>query len=173
MTIQHPMFPPPLVPDAPKASRRALLMGLAAAATPMAPALATALSEPAPGSVDPIFDVIRRHWDAQETLDAACRASDLDMEEDPPKQAAYDRAIAAELPLFTTAPTTIAGVAALLAYVGSDVHPSLQDEDDNGRSLTVLSYASDWTADALIDAVHRFPVHVAASLRAIAERGQA
>jgi hypothetical protein len=95
------------------------------------------------------------------------------MEEDPPKQAAYDGAIAAELPLFTTAPTTIAGVAALLEYVGSDVHPSLQDEDDNGRSLTVLSYASDWTADALIDAVHDFPVHVAAALRDIIARGLA
>jgi hypothetical protein len=157
----------------PIASRRALLMGLAVAATPMAPALANALSQPAPAAADPIFDVISRHWDAQETLDAACRANDLDMEEDPPKQAAYDRAIAAELPLFTTAPTTIAGVAALLKYMGSDVHPSLQDEDDNGRSLTVLSYASDWSADALIDAVHRFPVHVAAALRSIIERGRA
>jgi hypothetical protein len=161
------------VPAAPQASRRALLMGFAVAATPMAPGLATALSEPAHGDVDPIFDVIRRHWDAQETLDAACRANDLDMEEDPLKQAAYDRAIAAELPLFTTTPTTIAGVAALLEYVGSDVHPSLQDEDDTGRSLTVLSYASDWSADALIDAVHRFPVHVAAALRNIIARGLA
>jgi hypothetical protein len=95
------------------------------------------------------------------------------MENDPLKRAAYDRAIAVELPLFTTAPTTIAGVVALLEYVGSDVHPSLGDVDDNHRSLTVLSYASDWSADALIDAVHRFPKHLAAALRNIIGRGLA
>jgi hypothetical protein len=42
------------VPKAPQASRRALLFGIAAAATPMAPALANALS-PAPAVTDPIF----------------------------------------------------------------------------------------------------------------------
>jgi hypothetical protein len=165
--------------DTIKTSRRSLLAGAPVAAAAALAAgtavssLAAGLTTPFLTSIDPIFDVIRRHWDAQETLDAACQTNDLDMEEDPPKQAAYDRAIAAELPLFTTAPTTIAGVAALLEYVGSNVHPSLQGEDDNGRSLTVLSYASDWTADALIDAVHRFPVHVATAVRTIIERGQA
>jgi hypothetical protein len=53
------------VPEAPQASRRAVLMGLAAAATPMAPAIANALSESAPavakaGDVDPIFAAIER-----------------------------------------------------------------------------------------------------------------
>jgi hypothetical protein len=44
----------------PTASRRALLMGFAAAATPLAPALANALSGPAPASADPIFAAIER-----------------------------------------------------------------------------------------------------------------
>jgi hypothetical protein len=49
-----------IVPNAPQASRRALLMGFAAAATPMAPALANALSESAPAAADPIFAAIER-----------------------------------------------------------------------------------------------------------------
>jgi hypothetical protein len=47
--------------EAPKASRRGLLIGLAAAATPMAPALANALSESAPAAVDPIFELREAH----------------------------------------------------------------------------------------------------------------
>jgi hypothetical protein len=44
-----------LVPHAPQASRRALLMGLAAAATPIAPALANAMGglPTGPAGVDP------------------------------------------------------------------------------------------------------------------------
>jgi hypothetical protein len=49
------------LPKAPTASRRALLMGFAAAATPMAPALAIAICEPAPAVADPIFAAIDRH----------------------------------------------------------------------------------------------------------------
>jgi hypothetical protein len=49
------------IPDAHQASRRALLMGFAAVATPMAPALASALSESAPAAADPIFDAIAEH----------------------------------------------------------------------------------------------------------------
>jgi hypothetical protein len=51
----------PAVPEAPKASRRALLMGFAAAATPMAPAIASALSESAPAVADPIFALIEAY----------------------------------------------------------------------------------------------------------------
>ena len=47
-----------LIPQAPRASRRALLMGLAAAAAVAAPALAIALSAAPAGEVDPIFAVI-------------------------------------------------------------------------------------------------------------------
>jgi hypothetical protein len=49
------------VPAVPQASRRALLMGFAAAATPVAPALANALSEPAPAAADPIFALIEAY----------------------------------------------------------------------------------------------------------------
>jgi hypothetical protein len=59
------------IPDAPQASRRALLMGFAAAATPMAPALANALSESAPAAADPIFAAIEAHGAALEQYDAA------------------------------------------------------------------------------------------------------
>jgi hypothetical protein len=45
----------------PTASRRALLMGLAVAATPMAPVLANALSESAPAVADPIFALIEAY----------------------------------------------------------------------------------------------------------------
>ena len=44
------------IPEAPKASRRAVLMGFAAAAIPMAPALANALGASAP---DPVFAAIK------------------------------------------------------------------------------------------------------------------
>jgi hypothetical protein len=60
-----------IVPNAPQASRRALLMGFAAAATPMAPALANALSEPAPAAADPIFAAIDRHRAELELYDTA------------------------------------------------------------------------------------------------------
>jgi hypothetical protein len=49
------------LPAASQASRRALLMGFAAAATPMAPALANALSEPAPAEADPVIAAIEDH----------------------------------------------------------------------------------------------------------------
>jgi hypothetical protein len=50
------------VPDAPQASRRALLMGFAAAATPMAPAFANALSAPptGPDADAELLDLCRR-----------------------------------------------------------------------------------------------------------------
>jgi hypothetical protein len=57
-----------LIPEAPQASRRALLMGFAAAATPMAPALANALSESAPAVAmpsepDPVYAAIKHERD--------------------------------------------------------------------------------------------------------------
>jgi hypothetical protein len=55
----------------PTASRRALLMGFAAAATPMAPALANALSEPAPPVAEPIFAIVAEHRQAWNRYDEA------------------------------------------------------------------------------------------------------
>jgi hypothetical protein len=150
-------------------SRRALLAGApVAAAAALAGgtvANAVAISVAKAGEDDPIFGVIAEHREAQEALHAACEANGLDMEECPIKTAAENRAGDAELPLFTTAPTTVAGAAALLAYVGSDAHEMNQGPDDNGRPYTVLSYAAGWSADDRIDAVRRFPLHVSVALR--------
>jgi hypothetical protein len=60
MTTERPMFPP---------SRRALLMGFAAAASPIAPALATALREappslPTPSVPDPVYAAIEHERNA-------------------------------------------------------------------------------------------------------------
>jgi hypothetical protein len=160
------------VPAAPQASRRALLMGFAAAATPMAPALANALSESAPAGVDPIFGIIREHSEAQEERHAACYANDLDVEDCPRKTVACDRAVDVELPLFTTPPTTLLGAAALIEFVYSDVHEV--NQIPGCRPQTVIEYASEYEKwKELQVAIERFPLHIAAALRNIIERGQA
>jgi len=164
MTITNPMFPPSIVPAASPTSRRSLLMGLAAAATVPAPALATAMGGlPASQAPDPIFAVIAEHRAAQEAVYVTFGANDLDDDEDPNKAMALERATAAEWPLFTTAPTTVAGAAALLQYVGSDAHETWQNEVRGSRD-TVLSYASRYEG-RLRAATHRFPLHVGAALR--------
>jgi hypothetical protein len=155
----------------PGASRRAVLMGFAAAATPMAPALANALSESAPAGVDPIFAVIREHWEAQEEQHAACYANDLDVEDCPRKTVACRRAADVELPLFSTSPTTLLGAAALIEYVHSDVHEVNQMR--GCRPDTVIEYARGFeNRKELQAAIDRFPFHIAASLRNIIARGQ-
>jgi hypothetical protein len=150
-------------------SRRALLarapVAAAAALAGGTVSNAVAIGMTKAAEIDPIFAVIAEHRDAQEALHVACKANGLDMEECPIKTAAENRAGDAELPLFTTAPTTVAGAAALLAYVGSDAHEMNQGPDDNGRPYTVLSYAAGWGADDRIDAVRRFPLHVGVALR--------
>jgi len=57
-------------------------MGLAAAATPLAPAVANALSEPAPDDVDPIFDVIAEHQAADVGVVAAYAREDRTGDDD-------------------------------------------------------------------------------------------
>jgi hypothetical protein len=66
------------LPTAPQASRRALLMGFAAAATPMAPALANALGEPAPaaGADAELLDLCRR------TIEQSERWAEADLIQD-------------------------------------------------------------------------------------------
>jgi hypothetical protein len=140
----------------------------AAATVALAPVPATASSALAPAvadasQVDPIFAVIAEHWAAQEATLVACQANDLDVDEDPNKEAAENRVSAAELPLFTTAPTTVAGAAALLAYVGSDAHETNQDPPDE-PPITVLEYAAGWAREELKAAVQRFPLHVSVAL---------
>jgi hypothetical protein len=166
--------------NAPNASRRALLFGIAAVGAVASPAVAaslleapkgvaaeTLLSVPAPAVADPIFDVIRQHLAAQEELLAACKANGLDIEECPRKTAAMDRAYEVEVPLFTTRPTTLLGAASLLEYVHSEVH---QVNGDPGE--TVMGYASGYRNwPELEAAIDGFDRHIIASLRAM--RGQA
>jgi hypothetical protein len=73
MTIHLPMFPPPLAPDTPRASRRATLIGLCAVGASIGPGLASGLASPAAGhsSPDPIFAAIDAHRVALEQYDAA------------------------------------------------------------------------------------------------------
>ncbi len=124
---------------------------------------------------DPIFAVIEEHRAAHLGLRAACLANGLDIEECPTKKRAQERQMAAELPLFNTAPTTVFGAAALLEYLSSQVASIGEDDDDrpepDGSIYTIMSWAQLWQQEDLADAVRRFPVHLAAALRAI-EGGQ-
>ena len=116
----------------------------------------------APPAADPIFAVIAEHRAAQMALADAERDESI-------WDRADRRAIDAELPLFTTTPTTIAGVAALLEYVGSDVHPCLLSEPEG---VTVLSYACGWESNPeMLEAVRTFPRRIGETLRSLLERG--
>jgi hypothetical protein len=118
--------------------------------------------------VDPVFAIIREHREAQEELQQPCEANDLDMEECPRKTAAANRAKGAELPLFTTRPTTLLGVAALLIYVTSEAHEICRERDGQ----TVIEYARGWKNDTeLLDAIARYPQHIDDAFRAITEGG--
>jgi hypothetical protein len=157
-------------------SRRALLAGapVAAAAALAAGTTVSGLAAglATPSSIDPIFAVIAEHLEAQEEQHAACYANDLDVEDCPRKTVACERAVDVELPLFSTSPTTLLGAAALIEFVYSDVHEVNQMR--GCRPETVIEYASGYKNwPELQVAIERFPLHVAASLRAIAERGQA
>jgi hypothetical protein len=141
-----------------KLSRRSALVGLSLAAAPATVASACALSE-----ADPVFAVIAEHRAAQEALDAAGKVPETEYDE-----SIYDRAdrraIDAEHPLFTTEPTTIAGVAALLEYVGSDLHPCLGTDSEDGT--TILSYAHGWeNRPDVVEAARTFPRRMGTILR--------
>jgi hypothetical protein len=69
------------------------------------------------------------------------------------------------MPLLTTVPTTVAGVATLLEYAGSDAHEEWQSGDDEDRRETVLSYALRWRREELKAAAFNFVAHVGAALR--------
>src|ERR1700760_3798730 len=107
-------------------SRRALLAGAPlAAATALAGGVvanAVAIGTARPDEGDPVLAVIREHRETKEELQAACEANGLDMEECPRKWAAECRAMDVELSLFSTCPTTLYGVAALLLYVTAEAY---------------------------------------------------
>jgi hypothetical protein len=139
-------------------SRRSILVrataGAAASALPIASTAAL---------VDPVFAVIAEHRAAHDAVLAASGLPDSE----------YDRidaiAIATELPLFTTDPTTIAGVATLLEYVGSDVHPCLGTDHEDGT--TTLSYAYGWEGNPeMVEATRTFPRRIGETLRHLIEQ---
>jgi hypothetical protein len=147
--------------EAPKASRRALLMGLAAAATPMTSALANALSE-SPGAADPIFAVIAEHRAADVGVIAAYAREDRTSDDDEITDAAQERDGDALGDLFTTTPTTVAGAAALLEYLGTDA--TAWDPNQ-----TIWEWANGGTGEE----VREFPGFLSDALRKIISRGQA
>jgi hypothetical protein len=164
MTTERPMFPP---------SRRALLMGLAAVATPIAPAIASAMgwlpaTPVSAPEVDPIFAVIEQHRTA---CDGARVVSDALSEADENYDAVkeqFEEAIKPERELLAALliyqPTTLAGVLAVLEYVGAAdwIHG-----DDSTETILIDAH------ERGIEEAKMFPSHLAAALRNIVERGQA
>jgi hypothetical protein len=151
-------------------SRRTILARAAAAAALAGGVIANAVAigTSRPTKADPVLAVIREHLEAQEELKAACDANDLEMDECPRKEAAQRRAGGAELPLFTTRPTTLLGIAALLMYVTSEAHEICREDDGQ----TVIKYARGWKNDTeLLAALKRFPQHVDDAFQAITEGG--
>ena len=107
----------------------------------------------ATSTTDPIFAAIDHHRAACAQSSVACRAvADLESEDQSPASlaahdsatAAYEASESAALALVHVRPATLAGVAALLAYVGNADHrlwpDELEDETirtDVGRALTM------------------------------------
>jgi hypothetical protein len=159
------------IPGAPQPSRRALLMGLAVAATPMAPALANALSEAVPAAADPIFDLIEKHTEAcaevRRLSDTNGDLSPKDPEHDKiaaQEKAAHHQEEEAIDALLSCPPTTLAGVLAVLEHVG-------QMEwifgDNSGEAILTGAHESG------AEEANAFPAHLAAALRSLIGNTQA
>jgi hypothetical protein len=149
----------------PQASRRALLMGFAAAATPMAPALANALSEAPAGDVDPVFAAIKLERDA---FAAYCATSEITSrigDEKPPRgrhkahaawwarQRVADNAHtksaqdlwAAREAFLKTQPTSVAGLLAFLDHMGGALSEGEAGEaffDENEKEIALPTLAA-------------------------------
>jgi hypothetical protein len=96
-------------------TRRSLLAGLPAAAAMVAPAAPTVLGElPAQPAHDPIHDLIVEY----KTLSGAAAAIEDDDEREGQWQAIQDDWWEVVRAIFTTVPTTIAGIAAWLQHIG-------------------------------------------------------
>jgi hypothetical protein len=86
------------------------------------------------------------------------------MEECPRKLAAAGRAMDAELSLFSTGPTTLYGIAALLVYVTSVAYDTCDE--------SIYDYARGWqNLPELEGEVANFHQRIAAAFRAITEGG--
>jgi hypothetical protein len=152
--------------EAPKASRRAILTAAPAAAAAVLAgggvANAIAIGMAKAGDVDPIFAVIDEHQAAWEAVVVAYDREDREYDDDEITDAAQERAGDAGYDLFTTAPTTVAGAAALLAYLGADATAY-------NRHRTIW----EWEHEGGGEHVRVFSSFLAAALRNIIERGQA
>jgi hypothetical protein len=145
-----------------RTSRRSLLASVPAAALAaggIANTLAIARAE-LPG-VDPIFAVIAEHRAANVAVASAFGREDREDDEDEITRGAQNRASNAEVALFTTAPTTVAGAAALLAYLGADA-PDDPDE-------TIWAWAGG-ARGSWGDTVRAFPLYLAAALHGMIDQ---
>jgi hypothetical protein len=152
-------------------SRRALLAGAPAAAAGALLA-GTAVNTVAIGrakadEVDPVFTVIAEHRAAFVAVVAAYAREDRVEDDDEITDAAQERAGDAGYDLFTTAPTTVAGAAALLEYLGTAATAY------NPRRTILDWYGEGRWYGAGPDHVTAFPSFLAAALRNIMERGRA
>jgi flagellar biosynthesis regulator FlbT len=70
--------------------------------------------------------------------------------------------------LFTTRPTTLLGLAALLMYITSEAHEICREEDGQ----TVIEFTRGWVNDTeLLDALERFHELVTDAFQAITAGG--
>jgi hypothetical protein len=168
-------IPPPHAPDAPQASRRALLMGLAVAATPMAPALANALSEPAPAAADPVFAMIEHHRAAVAEYNKAEAIGGIVV--GPAWEAAWavtsaamDRKDDLLEELLRTQPKTLSGAIALLEHLVQDEFLGVDWEGTEDDRETLLSTFNGSSCIERKRLAQDFPGHFAAALRAYVER---
>jgi hypothetical protein len=168
------------IPEAPQASRLALLMGLAAAATPLAPAIANALSEPAPADVDPIFAVIERHriavaeYNRAEAFSGSIVPGGADWEAAWGRtSAAMDRSGDLLEALLCAEPATMLGAIALLEHLVQDEFLGVDWGGEEDDRETLLSTFNDSSCIERRRLAQDFPGRFAAALRNIIERGQA
>jgi hypothetical protein len=166
------------MPDTIKTSRRALLAGAPAVAAAALAGGAVALGIARTDEVDPIFEVIANHVAATERWFRALNWEDEAMgtpehgAADEAVDAGCERAAATARAVLTTQPTTLAGVAALLAHVGRDEFLGMSSGGENDTFETLLSSWSNAIVGGKAIA-QEFPLRLAAALRNIIERGQA
>jgi hypothetical protein len=155
-----------LITEAPKASRRAILTAAPAAAAGALLAGAVvntvAIGMAKAGEVDPVFAAIAEHQAAWAAVVAAYAREGRTEDDDEITDAAQERAGDAGYYLFTTAPTAVAGVVALLEYLGKDAAAY-------NPNRTIL----EWHGEADAEEVSEFPCFLADAIRNIVERGQA
>jgi hypothetical protein len=163
-------------------TRRALLAGapaIAAAALAggtVANAVAIGMAKAA--DVDPIFALIAEHQAALEAYLAAS-ATDGNLVDHTPAwiaaravtESATAREELAHKAVFTTNPTTVAGVAALLGHVAQPEFLREDEEYPDDRQ-TLLSTLSECCDEEWKRIGQDFPLRLAAALRNIIERGR-